>query len=334
MTTLLRDTQPALQMGAMILPSEVLGLTNSFQRQWYVDGDNGSDSNTGQSPNTAVATIQHAVTLAAVANSADNHGARIWVKGKSMAATATDPTSYAETVIIPADGGDFLEIVGVNGENRTQGGLPQIKKGSGTAALITVRAPGVGIYNLGINGSGSTGGGILFDDDSGTSKTAFGFTVANCHLKNCTPSTALDSSTGGAIFVKNAWQGRIAGNRFYKNVGGVTMTSPYSDVNDIIIEDNMFNGPASVVDTYIYYNGAGTGISVRGNTFASAIPSLSSAVNARYVLLTGAIGIFSDNYVAGSYTTTGFGAAGAAALIPTTVGIAHNYSDAGLIVRQ
>jgi hypothetical protein len=75
------------------------------------------------------------------------------------------------------------------------------------------------------------------------------------------------------------------------------------------------------------------GFTINNNTFADVLPALTSAITARYVKLIGT-GLFSNNMFSGSYTTTGFGAAGAAAIIPTTVGIAHNYSDAGLIVRQ
>ncbi len=312
--------------GAKWLASDVLSGIDSFASVFYVDGDNGNDGNNGGTPSSAFATIQAAVTAA----SADDI---IYIRNRNMAAAATDPVSYAEAITIPA-GKSRLKLIGYN-EGRTQGGLPQIKKGSGTAALLTVRSPGCLIYGLGFNGSGSTGGGILLDDDGGTTKTAFGTTIAGCHFKNCVPSTATDSSTGGAIFVKNAWQCLITGNEFYKNVGGVTVTSPYSDVQDVVIENNTFAGTDTTTDTYIYVASAGSGLVINNNTFASVLPALSSGVNVRYISIVGAItGIFSNNYVSGSYTTTGWGAARVAGIIPTTVGIAHNYSDAGLIVRQ
>lgn len=288
-----------------------------------VDGDV-SASGTG-SVLEPVKTIQEAVNNISA-------GGTIYVKKRNEAAAATDPVNYAETIIIPATKPN-ISIIGI-GDGAVQGGLPQIKMGSGSAALLTVRAPGCTIANLGFNGGSSTGGGILLDDDGGTSKTAFGTTIVGCHFKNCTPSTATDSASGGAIKMNSPWQVTVRGCHFYKNVGGITVLATYSDPQDIVIEDNIFAGTAATTDTYIYCVGSGTGIVIKGNYFASVLPALSSGVNARYVDLTGSTGIFANNYVAGSYTTTGFGAAKAAAKIPTTVGIAHNYSDAGLIVRE
>jgi len=59
-------------------------------------------------------------------------------------------------------------LIGVS-RGRTQGGLPQLKDGTETtAAILTIRAPGCLIANLGFNGSGNTGGGILLDADAST----------------------------------------------------------------------------------------------------------------------------------------------------------------------
>lgn len=297
----------------------------------YVDADQGSDNNSGTSVTRAKATIQSGVTAA-------GGWGTVYVFAKNMAAGATDPGSYAETVIIPATH-EGLSIVGVSGWNKTQGGLPQLKKGSGSTAHITVRAPGCTIMNIGINGVSATGGGILLDDD-GSTKTAFGTMIKNCHFKNCVGSTATDSRTGGAIMwaaTGGAWQVSIVGNQFYKNVGDVVLLGTSSSVpQDVLIAENDFLGLATSVDCHLYLAG-GSGMAsvlVRNNYFADVLPALGSGSVTRYVDMTGCTGMFADNYVGGSYTTTGFGAAKAAAKIPTTVGITHNYSDAGLIVRE
>ena len=75
-------------------------------------------------------------------------------------------------------------------------------------------------------------------------------------------------------------------------------------------------------------------VTVTRNEFSNVLPALASGSVVRYADLTGCTGSFANNYFAGSYTTTGFGAAKAAAKIPTTVGLAHNYTDGGLIVRE
>jgi len=312
----------------------------SYKNLYYVDGDFGSDGNDGLSPDFAKKTIQAAVTAAAALNLYSKSGSIIYVKSKHMNAGATDPSSYTENIIIPAAGGANMSIIGVSA-NRTQGGLPQLKVGTTTTSpIITVRAPGFNIMNMGVNGAGGTGGGILLDDDSST-KSAIGTSILNCHFKNCKGSTATDCRTGGAIMWSadgGAWQTRIAGNVFYKNVGDVVLKGTSVSVpQDVIIENNTFQGIASAVDCHLFLVGGGSGmlaVTVNNNTFADVLPALGSGSIVRYVDMTGCTGIFSNNYVAGSYTTTGFGAAKVAAKIPTTVGIVHNYSDAGLIVRE
>lgn len=307
-------------------------MTGSFGgNDLCVDGDNGYD-NSGK-PNggwgKAFKTIQAAVNAA---NPFDS----VWVKPRKITDFTGDPTSYAETLIIPATK-PHLRLIGL-GSGPNQGNLPQIKKGSGATALLSVRAAGCLIANLGFNGASSTGGGILLDDDY-AAKCAFGTVIAGCHFKNCVGATADSSKVGGAIMWTaegNAWQVRIVGNHFYKNVGGVVLKGTSNTVpQDVVIAGNMFMGPAASVDSYLYLAG-GSGMSsviVDNNVFASVLPSVGSVV-ARYADMTGCTGIFSNNVVSGSYTTSGFGAARAAAKLPTTVGIVHNYSDAGLIVRE
>lgn len=309
----------------------VLGSLNHGGKALFVNGTTGvgADGHDGESIDRPVATIQHAVDLASAYDT-------IYVLPKKIAAGGTDPSDYAETVIIPATK-PHLSIIGLG--DLAQGNLPQIKKGSGSTALITVRAPGCTLASLGINGGSSTGGGVLLDDD-GSTKTAFGTVIRGCHFKNCVGSTATDSRTGGAIqwtASGNAWQVRIVGNQFYKNVGGIVLKGTGGSVpQDVVIAGNYFVGTAATVDCYIYLAG-GSGMAnvlVDGNVFASVLPALGSGSVVRYADLTGCTGIFSNNYFGGSYTTTGFGAAKAAAKIPTTVGLAHNYSDGGLIVRE
>lgn len=337
---LFNQYENALKYGAKILSSEVIGgCGNAFANYWYVNADKGDNTAAGNTPSSAFQTIQQAVTVAAAQNLIDNRGNVILVESRYMAALATDPNSYTENIIVPAAGGSNISIVGVS-NNRTQGGLPQLKTGSATTTpLISVRAPGFSIFNMGINGNGGTGGGILLDDDNST-KTVIGVTIANCHLKNCVGSTATDCRTGGAIMWSangGAWQVRIANNVFYKNVGDVVVKgTAQTQPQDVIIENNTFQGIASAVDCHLYLAGGSgiLGVTVNGNTFADVLPALSSGSIVRYADLTGCTGIFSNNSFAGSYTTSGFGAAKAAAKIPTTVGIVHNYSDAGLIVRE
>jgi len=292
---------------------------------FYVDGDKGSDNNSGRTPRDAKKTIQGAVTAASAWDT-------VYVFPKTIAAGATDPSSYAETVIIPATHAG-LALIGV-GTGRTQGGLPQIKKGSGSTALLTVRAPGCLIANLGFNGGSSTGGGILLDDD-GSTKTAFGTTITGCHFKNCVGSTATNAATGGAIqwaATGGAWQVLIKGNRFYSNVGDVVLLGTSGSVpQDVVIEDNIFSGPAASVDCNLYLAGGSgmNGVIIRNNEFTS-FPAITSGTNAKPLVLTGCVGTLSGNTFACTGKTFG---ATANVTVPTTVLMSGNYQESGLITR-
>lgn len=289
---------------------------------YFVDGTNGDDDYTGLDWEHAFATIQAAVDEASAHDT-------IYVAPKTITAGLTDPVSYAETIIIPV-AKSHLKLIGVG--NRTQGGLPQIKKGSGSTALLTVRAPGCLIANLGFNGGSSTGGGILLDAN-GTTKDAFGTTIFGCHFKNCAVN-ALDASYGGAIMIQSAWQIRIIGNRFYKNVGDIITFSAYSDPQDIIIEDNIFSGNAADTDCNIYAMAGGAGIlgvTIRNNVF-NQLPAIGSGVNKRYMKLTGCTGMVVDNVFGCQTSHTGgtkitFQAAGTGAFIPTTMHVARNFGQ-------
>jgi hypothetical protein len=295
---------------------------------FFVDGDLGSDGNTGKSPNDATLTIQAAVNKAAA-------GATIYIRNKKTTALSTDPASYAETITI-SNSTPNVKLIGVP-TGRVQGGLPQIKKGSGSTALITVKAPGCLIANLGINGSGSTGGGVLLDDDGGSTKVAFGTTITDCHFKNCVGSNANDASTGGAVQLSGApWQIRIANNRFFNNVGDVVVTSASNDdAKDVVIEHNEFGGPAAAVDCYIYMIGSGadaTGLLIRDNSFA-VLPALSAGAHKRFMKLTGYSGLIAHNFF-GTSTLNTFAAAGSMAYVPTTMFLAGNWGEGTALITR
>lgn len=325
---LLRDYLPALKYGNKILPNDIAGyvLDNPWANIWYVDGTNGNDSDVGNAPNRAFATIQAAVTAASRTDI-------ILIRPKAMATGATDPSDYAETIIIPADK-DGLALIGIN-TGRTQGGLPQIKKGSGSTALLTIRAPGCLIANLGFNGASATGGGILLDDDSST-KTAIGTTIYNCHFKNCKGSTATNAATGGAIQWAStgcAWQVLISSCRFYKNVGDIVLLGTSVSVpQDVIIENCVFSGPAASVDCQLYLAGGSgmNGVIVRDCEFP-AMPAIGSGTNARYIDMTGCVGQLVNCHFASIVSPTGsegtFAAAGSLAKVPATVFITSCWGE-------
>lgn len=294
---------------------------------WFVDGTNGASANDGKSWAKALDTIQAAVTLA-------GPGDVIYITAKDLTDFTGDPTSYAETIIIPAATSN-LSLIGVS-RGRTQGGLPQIKPGAGAVAAITVRAPGCLIANIGINGYGSTGGGILLDDDY-AAKAAFGTSIIGCHFKEC-KCHATNGTLGGAIYTTtagNCWQVRIAGNRFYKCLADIVMRGTTNTVpQDWVIEDNVFSGPAGSVDVNIYTAADGiNGLIIRNNDF-QCLPAIGSATNARCVRLTGSVGILAHNRFGCTGGQFGDGVSEDAGDIPTTMMMVENYQEDAIITRQ
>ncbi len=311
---------PAFKYGHKLYPENMVdaGVPVESGKVLFVDGDK-STGGAGRTWEDAYATIQAAVTAASA-------GDVIYVANKTTTALATDPVSYAETIIIPNATAN-LSIIGIS-RGRTQGGLPQIKIGAGSTAMLTVRAPGCFIANLGFNGGSSTGGGILLDDDGGTSKVAFGTTIVGCHFKNCVV-TANDGTSGGAIYTTssgNAWQTYIGGNRFYKNEADIVVVGTGGSVpQDWVIEDNVFGGPAASVDVNIYTGGSGVNGLIINNNIFTALPALSAGTVKRFVSLTGSVGILSNNSFAGNDAT--FKVAGSGGIVPATMFMAGNFQE-------
>jgi len=299
---------------------------------WFVDGTNGASGNDGKSWAKAFDTIQAAVTAA-------GPGDVIYITAKDLTDFTGDPTSYAETVIIPAATSN-LSLIGVS-RGRTQGGLPQIKIGAGSTALLTVRAPGCLIANLGFNGVDSTGGGILLDDDY-SAKAAFGTTIVNCHFKNC-KGHATDGTKGGAIAwsaAGNAWQVRISNCQFYRNLCDICVIGTSSTVpQDVVIEDCIFSADAAICDVNIYSGGSGFGggLIINRCVFPKQ-PNYTSGSVKRFTDITcygtGGTGILSNCVFGAAGTTTGYGDGKASAKIGTTIELCNNNSNAGLIVRE
>ncbi len=300
---------------------------NSPGSVFYVDGTNGTTGGPGTGWSNAFSTIQAAVTAAGGFGT-------VFVAAKAMAAGATDPASYEENVIIPATH-EGLAIIGVS-RGRTQGGLPQMKDGTGTTtAILIIRAPGCLIMNMGFNGSGNTGGGILLDDDAST-KSAFGTTIAGCHFKNC-KGHATNGKLGGAIMwsaAGGAWQVLISGNKFYKCVADIVLLGTGSSrPQDVVIENNLFSGPIGSVDVNIYLAaGSGMdGVYINNNIFPCD-PNIGSGTTTVTADLTGCVGTYSNNYHGHTGLTLGDGSV-TGAVIPATVFMINNFQEDAIIVR-
>jgi hypothetical protein len=319
---------PAFKFGHKVYPQNLITPFTPVETGdvWFVDGDKSADGG-GKTWEDAYSTIQGAID-------ASSAGDVIYIAGRTHTDYTGDPVSYEENLTIPY-ASSSLSLIGVS-RGMTQGGLPQLKDGSTTTQhILRIRAPGCLIANLGFNGAGNTGGGILLDDDYST-KAAFGTTIANCHLKNCKGSTATDSRTGGAINFSsagNSWQVRIVGNRFYKNVGdivlpGTTNTRP----QDLLIEDNHFSPIGANTDCNVYLAGGSgvNGVTINRCVFGN-LPAVGSGSVVRYYDLTGCVGWVTNCTfgcdINASATELTFGTAGTGGKTPTTVQVSRCYGE-------
>lgn len=269
-------------------------------------------------------TIQAAVTAAP-------ENSTIYVVAGEITAGGTDPVSYAENVTIPA-GKAGLKLIGL-GNGTKQASQPQIKKGSGSTAMLTVRSPGCLIQGITFNGGSSTGGGILLDDD-GSTKTAMGTIIRDCVFKNCVGSGATDGSTGGGVMIGSnggCWDTLIDSCLFFNNIGGFVLLGTAAAVpQDITINRCIFTSSAAASRDCDIWGNVGSGMVgvVISECLFGIFPAAGTKNN--YMDLTKCTGLLSRCSFASNGKT--FGAA-ANVLIPTTVGIAGNYQDGALVAR-
>lgn len=288
----------------------------------YVDGSFGDDTKDGLTKATAKKTINAGIAVCPA-------GGTVKIVPKYIVAGATDPTDYAENVVIPPNKPN-IKLIGIGG--RTQGGLPQIKKGSGALPQITVRAAGVTIAGLGINGVGATGGGVLIDSD-GVTKDAFGLAIIGCHFKNCQVS-ATDGSLGGAInwaATGGSWAVLIQGNRFYKNIADIVLLGTSLTVpQDVVIQDNLFSDAVSADINLHLGNGSGMNQVLIDRNVFPGLPALSAGATKRFMNLAGCVGSLTRNVFGGIGTLTFKKASmGTGAFVPAAVLMADNWAEDG-----
>lgn len=294
---------------------------------WFVNGS-ASAGGDGKSPSSPFVTIQSAVDAA-------SEGGVIYITPKVIPSAATDPVGYTESVIIP-NTKPKLSLIGIQ-TGRTLGGQPMLRQGAGTSAHIIVRAPGCLIANLSINGASNTGGGILIDE-SVSGYVAFGTTIDNCYFKNCKGSAA--AATGGAIMWSvqgGGWQTLIQNCIFSNNRAGVVVIGTGGSVPEgVTIRDCEFLASVNTTtDADIYVAASGViSLDVHDCVFGTVdVPAYATVPDAqRYIYLgAGTKGVIANCYLACTGKT--IGAAGDAAVVPTTVRVASIYQESGLTGR-
>jgi len=176
---------------------------------WYVDGNNGSDSNNGRGPAAAKATIQAAVT----ASSTDDV---IYIRSKGAGSDASDPAYYTETITVPYANTN-LSMIGVTPHVFDAYYGPWLRYGytdTDAAYVLLNYAPGLNIANMtfqvgdyirssygAIHLYGSTTGGAYT-----THAGSVGATLRNCHIRdgNLNIEGGYYTSTVGCTFQASA----------------------------------------------------------------------------------------------------------------------------------
>jgi hypothetical protein len=191
----------------------IVNVKNSLipNNAYYVDGDNGADTNDGLTWETAKATIQAGINAA---SSQDT----VFIKTLAPDSDASDPGQYEENLTI-AYAKHGLRLIGIGTSNsRFPYAGPKIKNAS-AAALLTVNASGVRLENLQFNCTRNSGTyGIRLQGIAGYATLAgsVGFTIINCCIKNGGP-------TYSGIYIQGGYGGLISHCTFYGNDSGVQL---------------------------------------------------------------------------------------------------------------
>lgn len=307
--------------------SEMWASENVF----FVDGDNGSASNTGTDPAAAVALPSTAVGKATI------RGAVVYVRPKSTVASAQ--SYYVDNISIPITS-PGLSILGA-GANATRPYMGvAIKASTVTSPVVDVLASDVHLEGMRLAGTGQTAGyPIIQAVASATSNGPVGLQVVYCRLDN--------AKTGGAITMDSPNHVEVVGTSFDECAIGIKSILSYGGVasRGLKIIDCDFGGRVATrtVDVWLSQSGAGsgagvTGYEIRDSRFLDGLPTLAGATSPRFItVVNGDTGLISGSMFACLDTAT-FGATGDTVIIPATWFIVGSFyagaaaaSDQGLI---
>jgi hypothetical protein len=151
------------------------GLFYPWNEVWYADGTNGSTDFSGRGPSQAKASISQCIT----ASSAEDI---IYVRPLLPIQTdMTDPTPYAENLVIPVEKWG-LSIIGA-GNNPRNPFYTQVKANSAGYG-VEIKAVSTKIENLDFNKGSATTGMIYLNGDNNTTAMAWGTLIQHCHIRN------------------------------------------------------------------------------------------------------------------------------------------------------
>lgn len=264
---------------------------------WFVDDENGLDSNSGKLPTAGFKTIQTAITKAGPQDT-------IYLKARELGGQAYPGYSahgyFTGTNIIPGDR-QGLAIIGTGRGNSGIGTSIQcmIEPDSGTTEVgITVQSPVVTIENLGIKAVTGSNGAIYADVGGSSDAQAWGLTISNCFFKDFKDTDLVQ----GTIYLNTIHWSTIQHCTFREAGMAIYLKSQYAIIKEPTIKDCTFTGVASEWSEDIRL-GDVKGISIDNCRFLHPPPS--GGVNKGYIDCPGAIasGLISNCYFSYEGTT-------------------------------
>ena len=200
---------------------------SKFASPWakphFVDGVNGADTYNGDLPESALKTIQAAVTAAA-------KGDVIYIRPLDYV-LGRGFERYTEDVIVPLAKHD-LSIVGINNGFNPEGGV----RWKHVVTPLTVRAAALHLENIGFFCEGATRA-INYENDGNVSKVGSVYpTLYNCAIKGST--ILIDSGDGAKIekcYFHAQFDGAVTGGIEGVTTGGTALRR-------LSIKDCMFFG--------------------------------------------------------------------------------------------
>jgi len=245
--------------------------SNPWSKSYFVDGTNGVDTNSGQTPTDPFKTIQKAVTTS-------SRGDTIFVRPLAYTTDASDVNRYIEAVTVPYATAD-LSLVGVsrtNPGNPNYGAKLQWTTADGSYAL-KVNAPAFHVENMCVRAEGATGGVHFYgyaNDNYAAYGGSCGPTMYNCVVR------------GGGIGVKveNGYASVISNCRFE---GGAAQNNSYyltgaqGPARRHVVRECYFGGTngAAIAEAYIRILGTCTDMLIQRNVFG-IIPTDTHFINA------------------------------------------------------
>lgn len=297
---------------------------------FFVDGTNGSASNTGKTVDNAVALPSTAVGLA-------TREGIIYVRPKTT--TASAQTYYVDNIVIPKTK-PCLSIVGAGypGCTSSQTGV-QIKPSTVTDHLIDVRGAGLLLENMRLTLTGGTADTLkcIVNAVHDTSQLyiSAGLTIRGCRIENDKNHPAFGATTTtAAVGLGSCREVTIENNVFYNCLGAIAMGTTSGNSINLMIRNNHFGGVTTGRDCDIAFNlGASYNMQILGNTFADGLPAHVGGGTGRFISIVGATatGLVAGNYFASTAAAAQYGSDGTDCIIPATFFFAGNYNEDGLI---